>query len=59
MVSELWTSKPIGKAPYFSWSARVFAVSWVKPPLICGFPSVMTAFVAGAEITFPSSTMAN
>src|SRR6185312_6064197 len=62
-VAEIWfllcTWKPIGSAPNFSWSARVFAVAWVKFPVICGLPLVITALVVGAEITWPSSTIAN
>ncbi len=59
MASLLCTLKPIGSAPNLSWSARVFAVVWVNEPVICGLPSVMTAFVVGAEMMRPSSTIAN
>ena len=62
-VDEIWlllcTVNPIGSAPNLSWSARTFAVAWVKLPVIWGFPLVITALVVGAEITRPSSTMAN
>ncbi len=59
MVSWLCTVKLIGRAPNLSWSARAFEVSWSKEPVICGLPSVITARVRGAEMTLPSSTMAN
>ena len=53
------TSKLSGRAPYFSWSARVFELSCVNEPEICGLPSRMTPFIEGASITAPSSTKAN
>jgi hypothetical protein len=48
-----------GRAPNFSWSARVFADSWSKLPVMLGLPLVTAPWVTGAEMTWPSSTMAN
>ncbi len=59
MFSFDWTWKLIGSAPYLSWSARVFAESAVKLPVICALPLVMAAFDAGAVMTVPSRTIAN
>ena len=59
MALSLTMPKLSGSAPYFSWSASVLALSWLKEPLICGLPSRITPFMDGAEMTAPSRTKAN
>ena len=62
-VAEICCSESIekdtGSAPYFNCSDRNLASSSVKLPVICARPSVITAFMVGAETTEPSSTIAN
>jgi hypothetical protein len=53
------TRKEIGNAPNFSWFDRLFAVVWVKLPLIWASPATIGSFVVGAEITRSSSTIPN
>ena len=48
-----------GKAPYFKTLARSAASSWVNCPVIEACPPMIGSLTWGAEITTPSSTMAN
>src|SRR5690242_419540 len=52
-------SKLIGRAPYFRLVARLLASDSLKLPVICEVPSEMTDSKKGAEITWPSRTIAN
>src|SRR4051794_25073028 len=52
-------SKLIGRAPYFRLVARLLASDSVKFPVICDVPSAITDSKNGAEMTWPSRTMAN
>ena len=52
-------SNGIGSAPYFRLVARLSASASVKLPVIWALPSVISAFMIGAEMTSPSSTIAN
>src|SRR6478672_667712 len=49
----------IGRAPNFSWSARVLALVSVKLPVMLAVPPVIALWVTGADSTWLSSTMAN
>ena len=48
-----------GSAPERSRIARLFASSTVKSPEICPVPPRIGSWMTGAEMTLPSSTMAN
>jgi hypothetical protein len=48
-----------GSAPNFSCDASCFALSSVNEPEICALPFVIAAFIDGAEMTLPSSRIAN
>src|SRR3954454_18949707 len=52
-------SKLIGRAPYFRLVARLLASDSVKFPVIWEVPSAITDSKYGAEMTWPSRTMAN
>ena len=49
----------IGRAPNFRLVARLSASLSVKPPVISASPLWIGASIVGAEMTSPSSTMAN
>jgi hypothetical protein len=49
----------IGSAPNFRLVARLCAWASSKSPVICASPLWIRASIVGAEITTPSSTMAN
>ena len=53
------TSKASGRAPYFSTLASWVADCWLKLPEISARPPGIDELTDGAEITSPSSTMAN
>ena len=53
------TSKASGSAPYFSTLASSVALCWLKLPSIWARPPGIAALTDGAEMTTPSSTMAN
>ena len=61
MVSTVGSvSNDSGSAPYLQAVGQALgATAWVKLPLIWAWPSGIRPFMVGAEITWPSSTIAN
>lgn len=59
ICSSLRTSKVSGREPKFSWRASVAADAWSNEPEMIAWPFGITLLTCGAEITRPSSTMAN
>src|SRR4051812_50115593 len=58
-ASTLKSEKVTGRAPYLRLVARLLAELSVKLPSIWGLPSRISAFIVGAEMTWPSRTAAN
>ena len=59
MVSVVELTNAMGSAPNFRLVERFLASDCVKCPVICALPAGIRLWKVGAEMTWPSRTIAN